>query len=96
MTARHPANLSESDIFLSPQPPLHSHTDVKVHADLQDIDETEASELEESVTHLFKGISGLLLALSLSFFLQAPIVSGGVLFALCFGWLGGAFFKPHQ
>lgn len=83
-------NVGEPEIFLTNQtvespiaePPTRS------------IPDADASEMRESVFTLLGGVSGLLFALSLSFFLQAPFVSGGVLLALLTGWLGAAFYTP--
>ncbi|MEM9137626.1 MAG: hypothetical protein AAGB01_09805 [Cyanobacteria bacterium P01_F01_bin.42] len=85
MTASQPAQLSQSNLGLTEQAEdLSLRETIAFQSVAQEA--SEDSELEESVTSLLGGISGLLFALSLSFFLQAPLISGFVLLSLLSSW----------
>jgi lipopolysaccharide export system protein LptA len=93
MTARTPVNLGSSDQLLSSQSfSLESSSDQTVRQE----SDHDSSEMKEALTTLMGGVSGLILTLSLILFLQAPLISVLVIFALASGWGGSAYNQTHQ
>ena len=82
-------NVGEPDIFLSTQ----AVDSLTPDARLSDL---SSDELQESITSLFGGISGLLFVLSFIFFLQAPLASGGIILVLAAGWGGHAVYQERH
>ena len=54
------------------------------------------SDMSEGLTSFLGGVSGLLFAISLIFFLQAPLISGGILLTLISGWGGKAIYQSRK
>ena len=87
MTAQ-PQSLGETDMLLS----SHSQSTASPQSKVVQ----PPSDIKEGVTSFFGGISGLLFAFSLIFFLQAPLISGGILLTLISGWGGAAMYTSRK
>lgn len=93
MTTTHPLNIAQSNLALSSQ---GLSLETQSSQSLTPTIEQDTSEIGDAITTFMGGISGLMLTLSLILFLQAPLISGIVLFTLVSGWGGSALYQARQ